>query len=313
MKTRLLRSLAALVGLCVLMTLLVVGCQSLHHSGGRELAAKPEDALRLATYNVHYILMNENEGRWSVGDWERRKGPLDAAFKAIDADIIAFQEMESFAGDDDDSINLTRHWLLENNPDYAAAAIGDWRTFPSTQPIFYRHDRFEVIDQGWFFYSETPDVIYSRTFDGSYPAFTSWVQFNDRLDGVIFRVVNVHFDYASSENRRRSNELVAKRVGPWVAAGETVFLTGDLNARLGSALHETLEALGLDFVPVRGATYHFNLGLNLFGAIDHIGHTSDAELVDAPIVVRDKFGDVWPTDHYPLVADFRLVGVQVRQ
>jgi hypothetical protein len=57
---------------------------------------------------------------------------------------------------------------------------------------------------------------------------------------------------------------------------------------------------------VRGATYHFNLGLNLFGAIDHIGHTSDAELVDAPIVVSDKFGDVWPTDHYPLVADFRL-------
>lgn len=122
-----------------------------------------------------------------------------------------------------------------------------------------------------------------------------------------------HFDYASRENRRRSNALVAERIGPWIAAGETVFLTGDLNARLGSALHETLEAIGLDFAPVRGATYHFDLGLNLFGAIDHIGHTPDAELLDAPIVVRDRFGEVWPTDHYPLVADFRLVGVQMRQ
>ena len=103
------------------MTLLVVGCQSLRYSGGPDLTAKPEGALRLATYNVHYIPMNENAGRWSVGHWERGKGPLDAAFKAIGADIIAFQEMESFAGDDD-SINLTRRWLLGNNPEMGSVA-----------------------------------------------------------------------------------------------------------------------------------------------------------------------------------------------
>ncbi len=306
MTNRLLRSIATLFGLGVLLTLLMVGCQSLRHSSGPELAAKPDGALRLATYNVHYILLNEKEGRWSVGHWERRKVPLDTAFKAINADIIAFQEMESFAGDDDDSVNLTRRWLLEKNPDYAAAAIGDWRIFPSTQPIFYLRDRYEVIDQGWFFFSETPDVIYSRTFDGSYPAFASWVQFEGRRDGAVFRVVNVHFDYSSRENRRRSNALVVDRIGPWVASGETVFLAGDLNARLGSALHESLEATGLEFVPVRGSTYHFNLGLNLFGAIDHIGHTRGAELLSRPIVVRDRFGDVWPADHYPLLADFQL-------
>lgn len=307
----LLRSIGIFVGLIVLTALLVVGCQSLRLSGGPALGAKPDGALRLATYNVHYILLDEEEGRWSVGHWERRKRPLDAAFKAIDADIVAFQEMESFAGGDDDSINLTRRWLLENNRDYAAAAIGDWRAFPSTQPIFYRENRFEVTDQGWFFFSETPDVIYSRTFDGSYPAFASWARFRVRQDGTVFRVVNVHFDYASGENRRRSNALVAERIDPWIAAGETVFLAGDLNARLGSDLHETLIASGLDFVPVQGATYHFDLGLNLFGAIDHIGHTRDAGLIGAPVVVREKFGDIWPTDHYPLVADFRLVRAPV--
>ena len=90
MKTKLLRSIAALVGLCVLMALLVVGCQSFRHSGGPDLAAKPKGALRLATYNVHYILMNESEGRWSVGHWERRKGPLDAAFKAMGGELNQF-------------------------------------------------------------------------------------------------------------------------------------------------------------------------------------------------------------------------------
>lgn len=291
---------------CFAAFLLVVGCQSLRHSGGTTLQKKPDDALRLASFNVHYILLEKEKGRWSRGDWEQRKGPMDVAFKALDADIVAFQEMESFAGSDDDSENLARAWLLDNNPAYRAAAVGDWRRFPSTQPVFYRPDRFEVLDQGWFFFSETPDIIYSRTFNGSYPAFASWVHFRDRKAPSRFRLVNVHFDYASQENRRRSTELVTGRITPWIEAGDTVFLAGDLNARLGSSLHETFEAAGLTFVPIKGSTYHFDLGLNLFGAIDHIGHTIDAERIGDPMVVREKFGKAWPADHYPVVTDFRL-------
>lgn len=305
---RLLRVVAKIIGVCILILALAVGCQSLRNSGGPALDAKPDGAVRLSTYNVHYILLNKAEGSWSVGDWERRKGPLDAAVKAIDADIIAFQEMESFAGSDDDSLNLARRWLLERNPGYVAAAIGHWQDFPSTQPIFYRRDRFDLVDQGWFFFSETPDVIYSRTFNGSYPAFASWAAFRDREGDAVFRVVNVHLDYSSGENRRRSTDLIAERIGPWIASGETVFLAGDLNARLGSSLHQSLEAIGLGFVPVRGATYHFDFGINLFGAIDHIGFTPDADLLGDPVVIREKFGAGWPTDHYPVVADFRLIG-----
>ncbi|MEL6965635.1 MAG: endonuclease/exonuclease/phosphatase family protein [Pseudomonadota bacterium] len=291
---------------CLTAFLLVSGCENFRHSSGTSLQDKPAGSLRLASFNVHYILLNKKKGRWSRGDWERRKQPMDAAFKALDADIVAFQEMESFAGSDDDSENLARSWLLSNNPDYRAAAIGDWRSFPSTQPVFYRLDRFDILDQGWFFFSDTPDILYSRTFNGSYPAFASWVHFRDREANSNFRLINVHFDYASRDNRRRSTDLVARRLTPWIEVGETVFLAGDLNARLGSSLHETLQSIGLAFVPVKGSTYHFDLGLNLFGAIDHIGHTTDVVPLGDPVVVREKFGKTWPADHYPLVADFRL-------
>ena len=142
------------------------------------------------------------------------------------------------------------------------------------------------------------------TFNGSYAAFATWVRFKDLEADTSFRVLNVHYDYASRDNRKRSNTLVAERLRPWIAAGEIVFLAGDLNARLGSILHDELEAEGLTFLPVEGSTYHFNFGLNLFGAIDHIAHTDQAKPTGPPVVVREKFGDVWPTDHYPLVADF---------
>lgn len=65
-----------------------------------------------------------------------RKAPLDAVCKAMDADIIAFQEMESFGRGADKNINLVRDWLLSQNPDYAAGANGDASVLPITQPIF---------------------------------------------------------------------------------------------------------------------------------------------------------------------------------
>jgi len=294
------------LGLIAVLLLTIVGCQTYRNSGQTDLPPAQPETLRLATYNVHYIILSQQSGPWSVGDWERRKGPLDQAFKAVNADVIAFQEMESFARGSGGRTNLTLDWLLDNNPDFAAAAVGDPASFPSTQPILYRSDRIAMRDQGWFFFSTTPDVIYSRTFNGSFPAFASWASFLDRQSGEGFRVVNIHTDYASRSNRIQSVELVAQRIQPWIDAGETVFVVGDLNARLGDTVVNILMETGLQFAPVQGATYHFNRGLNLFGAIDHIATSGDATLVGDPVVLRKRFDGEWPTDHYPVIADYRL-------
>lgn len=291
----------------VLMALLLVAC-GLHlaQSGRTAPAPAPPEALRLATLNVHYILLNRATGRWSVADWTGRRDALDAAFKAMDADVVAFQEMESFAGGDNDDVNLARAFLLERNPGYAAAAIGDWRRFPSTQPILYRRDALRVLDQGWFFFSDSPEVIYSRSFNGSYPAFASWALFQRRADGRRFHVFNVHFEFSSRSNRHLSAALVRDRMAPVVAAGGPVFLLGDLNDLSGSRTMAILEQAGLAFARVPGATYHLNRGVNVLPAIDHIGAAGPAVMVGGPVVLRQKFGGVWPSDHYPVWADFRI-------
>ena len=273
-------------------------------SGSNPVPEQPDGSLRLATLNVHYIILARATGAWSVGDWDRRKGAVDAALKAMDADILALQESESFGGGSVSRQNLTLDHLLTQNPGYAAAAVGDPADFPSTQPILYRTDRLRVREQGWFFFSETPDVIYSRTFNGSWPAFASWARFVDVESGASFRVVNVHFEYRSRSNRRLSAALVRDRIAPWIAAGEEVFVVGDLNAMRGSATLELIEEVGVQFAPVQGATYHFNRGANLFGAIDHLGHTGGIARLGAPIVLREQFDGAWPADHYPVFGDF---------
>jgi len=295
-----------ILGVILLALGTLVGCQTIRHSGNPKLPSPTPETMRIATYNVHYIILGRETGAWSIGDWERRKTPLDMAFKAKNADVIGFQEMESFGRGSGGRINLTLDWLLSNNPDYAAAAVGDPAVFPSTQPIFYRTDRLALLDQGWFFFSQTPDVIYSRTFNGSYPAFTSWAQFEDIDSGEVFRVINLHTDYASKSNRVQSIELVAERISPWMAADETLFVIGDFNARIGDPVVDILADEGLAFAPVRGATVHFNRGINLFGAIDHIATFGDTRLARDPIVLRQKFDGEWPTDHYPVIADYHL-------
>ncbi len=286
--------------LLLLLVLAVAAC-----GGPRTLPPPPEDAVRVATYNVHYIRLNADEGPWSLADWERRKAPLAQAVAATGAGIVAFQEMESFRSGSDGSVNLARDWLLARLPQYRAAATGDWRAFPSTQPIFYRADRFEALEQGWFFFSETPEVIYSRSFDGSYPAFASWARFRDRRDGAVFRVLNVHLDAFSRVNRRRSVRLIADRVRPWLTDGESIVLAGDLNAIAGMLPHDVLERAGLRFAGVAGTTYHLNRGLNLLPAIDHIAY-ANAGRAGPPMVLRRRFAGEWPSDHYPVAVDLRF-------
>jgi len=268
--------------------------------------AKPDGAIRIATHNVHYIVMRRmTEGPWSVKGWEARKEALDRALKEVDADVIAFQEMESF-NFGDGSANLARDYLLEQNPEYEAGANGDWNTFPITQPIFFRRDRFEMLDQGWFFFSDTPDVIYSRTFNGSWPAFASWVKLRELETGKDLRVVNVHFEYRSMSNRVKSADLVIERMRPALDAGERVLLVGDLNVLRYFKTWRMLAGEGWEFLPVVGSTFHRNQGLHLFGAIDHIGLAGLMRAVGNPHVLRRSYDGVWPSDHYPVSADIVL-------
>ncbi len=296
-----LRGTFALVGVLVLTACV----QHVRNSGNDPVPPVQTDSLRFATYNVHYIILRKETGPWSTADWSRRKGPMDQAFKTLNADIVTFQEMESFQRGDPGYTNLARDHLLAQNPDYTAGANGDPLTFPPTQPIFFRKDRLTLLDQGWFFFSDTPDVIYSRTFNGSFPAFASWVQLQD-AGGNSFRVVNVHFEFKSRSNRQKSAALVIERTADWIASGETVFLLGDLNARLGAKTVEMFQNAGFVFSPIQGSTYHLNRGVNLFGAIDHIAVAGPVGPAGDPVVLRQKFDGHWPSDHYPVLRDYQL-------
>lgn len=81
---------------------------------------------------------------------------------------------------------------------------------------------------------------------------------------------------------------------------------GDFNAWHGSAVFERMEAKGMSFQPLTCSTYHFNRGWNVISAIDHLATSSGIESVMTPIALSRQFEGEWPSDHYPVLGDFRL-------
>lgn len=260
------------------------------------LFAWAQPPIRVASHNIHYIRPNAPDD-----DWNERRDAVAAVIGEMAPDILAFQEMESFVGGVNHQ-NLQLDWVLKHHPQYATGAFSDnANAFPITQPILYRRDRFTLLDQGFFFFSETPDVIYSRQWDGRYPYFASWIQLRDQTHERDFFVFNYHNDYASRSNRRRSSELTAQRIEQ-ISAGAPVILVGDFNAPVWFREVEHFESSGLTPIKPDGSTNRV-LGLKLLPAIDHI-LISDAFSAPARITVWDRrFEGEYPSDHFPISAD----------
>jgi len=213
--------------------------------------------------------------------------------------------METFAGSSFNTENKQLDWVLSHFPEYTAGAYGDAAVYPNTQPIIFRSSRFRQENQGFFFFSDTPDVIYSRTFNGSWPAFSSWSQLTDLQTGQQLTVFNVHFEYKSMSNRKKSANLVAERIAPLVKSSSPVILVGDTNAPSFGGTMRILKGIPLHLANPTGSTFHFNRGLHVIPAIDHMMYSEQLTPIGEIILLRKKYDGEWPTDHYPVILDLK--------
>lgn len=273
------------------------------------------ESVTAATLNVHYIAPAEGarEGAGNGTDWGGALGwrnRRDAVVRTIadaQADIIGFQEMESFARGPWNTENVQQDYLAEHFPGYAWGATGEPPAFPNTQPVMYRKGRFTEVDRGFFFFSETPDVPFSEPWAGRFPAFASWTLLRDRTTeraepGGLIYVYNVHFDAGNLRNRRRAAQLVLERVRSRERPEAPVLILGDFNAPRFFYPVELFRDAGFSASDASGSTYHFNRGLDLLPAIDHILVSPDFRITDTR-VDRRRYEGTFPSDHYLVAAE----------
>ena len=196
-------------------------------------------AVTVVSYNVRYGSADDG-----ANAWPRRRDWLAETVAAAAPDLLGTQETLAFQKD----------FLAGRLPHLTAFGVGreDGTDRGEMTAVFYRTDRFERLDGGHFWLSETPDAAGSKSWDSSLPRMATWVRLRDRRGGAEFLFANTHFDHRGSEARLRSARLLRARLGE-LAGGRPVILTGDFNAAEGSPPYEALFAADGEGVRLRDA------------------------------------------------------------
>jgi endonuclease/exonuclease/phosphatase family metal-dependent hydrolase len=283
----------------------VVAATSLVIACGAPLAAGDADGtLRVMSFNVRLGVADDGEN-----SWDHRKELLGRTVQDFDPDLLGTQE----------TWPLQAEYLLEQ---LAGREYVGWPRQPGNERdreecgILFRRTRFEKLDEGQLWLSETPDVAGSKSWDSSLPRVVTWVKLRDRTrpDKVLW-FFNTHFDHRGPEARRQSARLLRRRLEE--IAPSAWIVTGDFNCAEGSPPYQELAGAANGVVAVvdsyravhptradgEGTFSAFN-GSRSGGRIDWILHAPTFRTVSAAIDRTEADGR-FPSDHYPVTAVLR--------
>lgn len=256
------------------------------------------------TFNMRYDNPDDGENNWRF-----RRERVARAIGENRVDIFGAQEL--LAGQLEDLKGLL--------PGYAEVGVGreDGAEAGEFNPVFYRADRFELLDWGTFWLSETPETPGSKGWDGACERLATWTVLRD-ADGRELFFINTHLDHMGEEARREGVSLLTQRIDS-LCGGRPVVLTGDFNAEPESEviahvvesgrLRHTREAAG----ERSGAMWSFSDFGQIPEAerqlIDYV-FVDDGFDVRSYRVLPDTLGGGYLSDHAPVLVKLQYNAVK---
>lgn len=182
-----------------------------------EAASTADDCrLNVMSFNIRYDNPDD-----SLDNWKYRKDRAAKAIRFYDADIVGTQEVLKNQLDD----------LKERLPQYTAIGVGrdDGKEDGEYNALFFKTERFDSLETGTFWLSETPDVPGSLGWDGACKRVATWARLRDRESGKTLLAVNTHLDHVGVTARREGINLLFNKINE-LGGGCPVVLTGDFNS-----------------------------------------------------------------------------------
>lgn len=267
-------------------------------------AQRQEASFRVMTFNIRY----NNPGD-SLNAWPHRRDGVGTLIRFHDPDLLGLQEAQRNQLDD----------LQRLLPGYAWFGLprNDGGPGDEYSAILYRTDRFELLGQGTFWLSETPEVARSRGWDAALPRIATWGRFRDRVTGRTVLHVNTHFDHMGVRAREESARLLRGWLGR-NAGSLPVVVTGDFNAGPGSAPIQLLvdasatprlrDALEVSLDPPYGPSSTWNgfRAIEPGRRIDFVFVGDRVRVLEHAILAETLDGVHFPSDHLPVLAEVEL-------
>ena len=183
--------------------------------------------------------------------------------------------------------------------------------FSEYSAVFYLKDKYNVIDSGTFWLSETPEVKYSVSFDSACTRIASWAMLQDKETGLTYTHINTHLDHVLESTRVGQAGVLLDYLKEFQKNG-TVVITGDFNAYEDESVYTEMVKISDDVSKTAktadsGITYH-NYGKiedKGQGAIDFIFVSKGTEAENYKII-DNVIGGMYPSDHYAISSDIYL-------
>ena len=225
--------------------------------------------------------------------WFYRADLIAQTIGEVQPDIIGFQE-----------VTWLHYGYLQNiMPDYDS--VIDYRDdfiLSEGCPIFYRTDKFQLVDKGSFWLSETPEVM-SKDWGSACYRVCSYTILKQKSNQKTFVVFNTHLDHVSDEARIKGINVVLDKIKQFDDV--PAFLMGDFNAKPNS---QTLQAVTPYFddaqvvapLTQESCTYQ-NWGTKLDSIrIDYIVASKGKVDIAQYAVCTNVYDGVYPSDHFPI-------------
>lgn len=256
------------------------------------------------TFNIRY-----DEPADGDNAWPHRRDAAAATIAVHDADIAGLQEA---------LVNQVRD-LETRLPDYDWVGVGrdDGREAGEFSPVFFRKDRFRLVEASAFWLSDDPERPGLKGWDAACPRVVTRARLEERRTGRSITVFNTHFDHVGVRAREESARLVRARAGAAAPDGAVV-LVGDFNSgrddapcRIllegdGDALLRDARALSREAPFGPPFTFNgFRPGPGAALAIDHIFVGPGIEVLRWGVLPGKRAGR-FVSDHHPVLAELRL-------
>lgn len=255
--------------------------------------------IRAMTFNIRTL--DPTDG---LDFWFFRRDAVAGLIKEHEPDFIGMQE----------AFTIQARGLERRLPDYDwfGAGRGDGGKKGERCPIFYRGDRFELLDHDTFWLSETPDEP-SKSWDSALKRIVTWGKFRERETGEVFFLFNTHFDHMGVVARRKSAEVISGKVNE-IAGDAPAVITGDFNTTDKKIPYKTLTSLLQDSMLItstppqgpEGTSRGFNRDSKPKKRIDYI-FLSQGIRAQSYAVLDDTYKKGRrPSDHMPVLVNLEL-------
>ena len=235
--------------------------------------------------------------------WAERKAVAFNLIREVNPDLIGLQEAQEHM------FNDVKEELSDTYFIFGEARSLEEGT--EATPVLAKKNRFNVLYEHSFMLSETPDIKYSKGWDGDLERIASFFILEDKVDMQAFVFFNTHFDHAGVEARINASLLMSQIIESYHFQGLESVLTGDFNATPDlddiKGLLENPE-LNNSFASMTNEEQHNSLSFHGFkGKIE--GTPIDHIFVSKPWFLKnvklERFSEngIYPSDHYPISAE----------